>query len=413
MTNAALVSLASLSVKIALLGGLVWVQLALLRRAPASSRSRLCSLALIAILLLTAGELLSPAWVVKAPLYTFVAVAARGAAHATFRLTGGPQLRSWPAIVWAIGAAFLIVRAVSGRIALAILRRRSQLLQRVSDIDVRIGPVETPILAGVLRSAILLPEAARGWPEERLQMVLTHELNHYRRGDCWANLLAQMLRCVFWFHPIVWLLVARMSGEQELACDEAVVAAGHSSVDYAAFLLDSARNLKSRQMFACAMAGSGARSLKERFRRLLDPLPRPVLTRRVVASITAFCAVAIVIAVTAIRPVWSQSADNSADKYDGSVYLVGGDVTPPRVLHKTEPEYTDEARQYKISGSCLLRIVVMPDGRADDIEVVRSVYPGLDLKAMQAVSQWEFEPATKNGVPVAVYATVEVNFRLL
>jgi TonB family protein len=408
VTNAALVSLASLSVKVALLGGLAWVQLALLRRAPASSRSRLCSLALIAILLLAVGEIVSPAWVVKAPLYTFVAAAARGAAHVT-RRSSGMSARSWLAIVWAAGAAFLVARAAAGRIALAILRRRTQLLQRISDVDVRIGQVETPVLAGVVRPAILLPESAREWPEQRLQMALTHELTHFSRGDCWTNLLGQTLRCVFWFHPMVWLLVARMSREQELTCDEAVVAAGHSSVDYAAFLLDSARNLKSRQMFSCAMAGSGARSLKERFRRLLDPVPRPVLTRRIIVSLAAFSAVAIAIAVTAIRPVWSQNVET----HDGRVYKVGGDVAPPRVLHKSEPEYTEEARREKLSGTCLLRIVVTPDGRADDIEVIKSVNPGLDLKAMQAVAQWEFEPGTKDGVPVAVYATVEVNFRLL
>src|SRR5580693_7414522 len=139
--------LVSLSAKIALLGGLAWVQLALLRRAPASSRSRLCSLALIAILLVAAGEIVSPAWVVKAPLYTFVAAAARGAAHANSR-SSGISARSWLAIVWAAGAAFLVVRAVAGRIALAIQRRQTLLLQRVSDVDIRIGRVETRIVAG-------------------------------------------------------------------------------------------------------------------------------------------------------------------------------------------------------------------------------------------------------------------------
>ena len=77
--NAVILTLASLSAKIVLLGGIAWTQLFLLRRAPASSRSRLCSVALVAILLLAAGEMLAPHWMVKAPVFNFTAAAtARG-----------------------------------------------------------------------------------------------------------------------------------------------------------------------------------------------------------------------------------------------------------------------------------------------------------------------------------------------
>jgi len=60
----------------------------------------------------------------------------------------------------------------------------------------------------------------------------------------------------------------------------------------------------------------------------------------------------------------------------------------------------------------VLWVVVGPDGRVHDIRVSRTLGLGLDEKAMEAVRNWKFEPARKDGQPVAVQINVEVNFRL-
>jgi len=97
----------------------------------------------------------------------------------------------------------------------------------------------------------------------------------------------------------------------------------------------------------------------------------------------------------------------------GGVFRVGGGVTAPVLLHKVEPEYSEEARKAKYQGTVLLYIEVSPDGRATNIKVQRSLGLGLDEKAIEAVKQWKFKPGYKNGQPVTVAATIEVNFRLL
>ena len=97
----------------------------------------------------------------------------------------------------------------------------------------------------------------------------------------------------------------------------------------------------------------------------------------------------------------------------GGVYRVGGGVTAPVVVFKKDPEYSEEARKAKYQGTVLLAIEVSPDGRATNIRVVRSLGLGLDEKAMEAVKQWKFKPGYRNGQPVTVAATIEVNFRLL
>jgi periplasmic protein TonB len=98
--------------------------------------------------------------------------------------------------------------------------------------------------------------------------------------------------------------------------------------------------------------------------------------------------------------------------YGGGAYRVGGGVSAPRVLSQPDPEYSEEARKAKYQGTVVLWVVVGPDGRTHDIRVQRSLGMGLDEKAMEAVRTWKFDPAKKDGQPVAVQINVEVNFRL-
>jgi protein TonB len=96
----------------------------------------------------------------------------------------------------------------------------------------------------------------------------------------------------------------------------------------------------------------------------------------------------------------------------GGIYRVGGGVSAPRALYAPDPEYSEEARKAKYQGTVVLWVVVGADGRPRDIRIARSVGMGLDEKAVEAVRQWRFEPAHRDGTPVAVQINVEVSFRL-
>jgi TonB family protein len=97
----------------------------------------------------------------------------------------------------------------------------------------------------------------------------------------------------------------------------------------------------------------------------------------------------------------------------GGVYKVGGGVSQPAVIFKVDPEYSEEARKAKYSGTVMLAVVVDTEGHARDIHVVKSLGMGLDEKAIEAVEKWKFKPGMKGGQAVNVRATIEVNFRLL
>ena len=97
----------------------------------------------------------------------------------------------------------------------------------------------------------------------------------------------------------------------------------------------------------------------------------------------------------------------------GGVYRVGTGVSAPVLLYKKEPEYSEEARKAKYSGTVVLYVEIDASGKATNMHVIRSLGLGLDEKAMEAVKQWKFKPGMKDGKPVTVQAQVEVNFRLL
>ncbi len=98
---------------------------------------------------------------------------------------------------------------------------------------------------------------------------------------------------------------------------------------------------------------------------------------------------------------------------DGPVYRIGGGVTPPVLIQKIEPGYSEEARKAHISGTILLSVVISAEGVPRDIRVMRPLGHGLDEKAVIAASQWRFKPAMKDGKAVAVQSSIQVNFRLL
>ena len=88
------------------------------------------------------------------------------------------------------------------------------------------------------------------------------------------------------------------------------------------------------------------------------------------------------------------------------------DVSSPVVIFQSDPEYSEEARKANYQGTVILNIEITPDGRATNIRVGRGLGLGLDEKAIEAVKQWKFKPGYRDGRPVTVPTTVEVNFRI-
>src|ERR1700691_2878165 len=91
---------------------------------------------------------------------------------------------------------------------------------------------------------------------------------------------------------------------------------------------------------------------------------------------------------------------------------VGPGVTPPKVQYRPEPEYSREALNAGIQGTVVFEVVVNEAGRLVNVSVLSPLGFGLDEKAQETIAAWRFEPGRKDGKPVSILATVEVNFRL-
>jgi TonB family protein len=108
-----------------------------------------------------------------------------------------------------------------------------------------------------------------------------------------------------------------------------------------------------------------------------------------------------------------QGIGDSQSGPPGSSVYRGRGVTPPQLVYKVEPEFSEEARKAKHQGVVVLAIEVDASGNVRNVRVRQSLGLGLDEKAVDAVSHWHFRPGILNGKPVTTEATVEVNFQLL
>src|SRR5262245_35103829 len=165
------------------------------------------------------------------------------------------------AVVWTAGflvAAFVLLIGIARLVRIATGARRVQdarALRIAADVASGYGITRDIVLLqsgasdliatwGVVRPRVLLPARAREWTEDRLRVVLSHELAHVGRCDWLVQSAAEALRTILWFNPLIWMTCERLRRESEQACDDAVLERGVPARAYATHLLDLARQCR-------------------------------------------------------------------------------------------------------------------------------------------------------------------------
>jgi bla regulator protein blaR1 len=181
-----------------------------------------------------------------------------------------------------------------------------------------------PAVVGAVRAKIVLPaDFAQRYDDQQRLLMLAHERWHLHSGDPLANLAFAIVRCLFWFNPLVHLAAARFRHDQELACDQAVVAAHPQS-----------RRAYGEAMLKTLMAGSQAplschwgfsHPLKERVMQLRSPMPRPSVRRVGIATVAMLmCGAGFAVwSAQPARTVLPSGADFNADIH---MRIDGGDT---------------------------------------------------------------------------------------
>jgi TonB family protein len=390
-----------LLLKVTLLFAVALAVQPLLRRSSAAIRHLVCACALAGALILPLTLLTPP----KASAFRIDASTVAATSRSMPRTAAGWPISEVLMTIWAIGAAMLILRIAIGYWTLARLLRTATPfdINATRAMPVFFADISVPVVSGFFRPVILLPRSAESWTTAHRNAALQHECQHVERNDLWTMLIGHLACAIYWFHPLAWVLARRSRHEQELACDDAVLASGLEPAAYAEALVAAARELTSTKLIGCHMLTR--RNLKSRIARLFDSslarIPsRAGLRKAVVASVAA---VAIIGMTVGARP---------ARAGDDQVYPIGNGVTPPILLTKVEADYTEEARAARLQGTVSLEAVFDEEGYATNIRVTHALGKGLDRKAIEALQQWVFQPGTKDGKPVRVSGKIQINFRL-
>lgn len=281
-----------------------------LRRARASVRHLVLAALFAFLLLLPVAEQMAPRWEIEVtpksvPVWSADAAppllkAAAAPPHSKVSwfgvyATGAGLLLGWLAIgvfrlrrlesaaeVWLDGTARMNEIAHEANI------RRSALVVVSNEINV-------PMTFGFRRSTIVLPVAAKTWPDEELTLALRHELEHVRREDWLLQLVARAACALYWPVPLVWLAWRRFCLEAERACDDAVVRCADAEV-YAGQLVSLARSV--RGLHAMPALGMAQRSrLGHRIQAILDPAQRRGPHSRAATIATLSVALALLVSV--------------------------------------------------------------------------------------------------------------------
>lgn len=169
------------------------------------------------------------------------------------------------------------------------------------------------ITTGCADPAVILPSAASAWSEDRLRLVLSHELAHVMRRDGWIELLVHTATVLHWFNPLAWLAVRRLRIERERDCDNAVLGCGVRPSAYASLLMDIAADLGSaaRPAWEVVMISQGS-NLKDRLLCILNPgVNRSTGGRR--SAIVAGILVLSLVLPLSVSGVWQTQAQEAKE----------------------------------------------------------------------------------------------------
>lgn len=178
-----------------------------------------------------------------------------------------------------------------------------------------------PSALGLLRPTVTIPHGLyKQLTSAELQAVLAHEVAHARRYDNLAGVLVHCLRCLFWFHPLLWIAERRLIAERERACDELVIRCGIAPQTYLAGIVKVCRfHTLDCVAGVSAMSGSDLKTRLEFIRFCQLPKPVPYLSRLLLA------AVGILMAVLPIAGGYCEQCVSN-----------GGSSTPPRKVNSIQ-----------------------------------------------------------------------------
>lgn len=261
-------------------------------------------------------------------------------------------------VIWVIGAAFVLGRWLRQWLRLRASMRSGKPLSPELPVPVVLtrSAIE-PGIFGVMRPVLLLPEGlTTTLTPAQLNGIIAHELCHVRARDNLLAMLHMLVEAIFWFHPLVWWIGAKLIEERERACDESVIAQGNSADDYAAGILGVCRfYLESPLPCTAGITGS---ELKKRIHEIMTGRlsARLTLRRKALLAVTgcAVCAVPLAIGVLRAQTLTFEVASIKPSDPDARgvrlQILPGGGFKGDNVPLRELIQFAYEVQPFQIEG---------------------------------------------------------------
>jgi beta-lactamase regulating signal transducer with metallopeptidase domain len=287
----------------------------------------------------------------------------------------------WPRIataVWLIGFLTLTFRWLIRWRGVRQILRAAVPTAIVAPVPVRTSAcLREPSIIGIVRPVLLLPaKIATQLTPPQLEAVLRHEVCHVRRHDNLTSAIHMLVEAIFWFHPLVWWIGARLLEERERACDESVVRSGSDPRIYAEGILRVCRAYLASDL-ACVAGVSGA-DLKLRLEAIMTKTVKELgIGKRFALGALALAAISVPVMVGLALPARVEAAGpQQALKPVGKIELLAGkrvklqyqDVDVRGLIRAMgEAASVNILVSDKVSGTVTLKLAEMPWDQALDI----------------------------------------------
>lgn len=275
--------------------------------------------------------------------------------------------------------------------------------------------VFAPVTMGVLRKLLLLPAGITSRiSEAEIQSVFAHEFAHMRRNDFLKNLFYELVSLPVSYHPVVWLVRAKVSESREMICDQmAAEIAGRGQYSRSLLRLASLLSESTPSRTAHALGIFDSNTFERRLMKLTDHPSEIHGLRRfaAVAACLALGAATCASALTLRMQVNSTEETGHHPTAHPAKVNVSPEIMQNQVIHKVVPKYPVDAKKARIQGKVVLNAVIGKDGSVTDLKV-DSGPKELRQSSLDAVKQWKYKPYLLNGQPVAVKTTINITYTL-
>ncbi|MBT2766779.1 TonB family protein [Stenotrophomonas sp. ISL-67] len=320
----------------------------------------------------------------------------------------------WPVLLAASwGAGVILVAALQWRGQQRFERGLGALQPRSDGSWQASADPGLPALVGLWAPRVVVgPDFDTRFSAAERDLILQHEHQHRCHGDHWANAALALLRCLFWFHPLLPWAARRFLYDQELACDARTVDPHPALRRLYANALLKAQLVHPVAPVACHWRSQPM--LKERIAMLKEHKPKglPWLSGQVL--VIGLCAGAGTVAWASQDTASAgPSISTEAAAVAAQGMAEGGTTADVKVRNMGPPTYPRHAFEQGVSGKVVLRVNVDTEGRPDDIRVLSSSPTGVfDEVSIAAAKGWTFEPALRDGRPVAAALQIPLTFAL-